>query len=156
MSKKTSKKTIPAAVEAPAPEVPAVEVPAVEVPAPEVIEPPAPEAILTQAEAAYGKEALDALLTSCETAEDFLKADFEPAVLEEIYRRLKPKAKVSMPKSTAQSPCKLVWHIASAMPGAKREAVIAECVAQGISPNTAKTQYQHWKKAGQVVGFQLK
>lgn len=137
--KKTSKKTIPA-VEAP--EV--IEAPAAEVPA------------QSDTEAAYGKEALDALLTSCETAEDFLKADFEPAVLEEIYRRLKPKAKVSMPKSTAQSPCKLVWHIASAMPGAKREAVIAECVAQGISPNTAKTQYQHWKKAGRVPAFQPK
>lgn len=141
MSKKTSKKTIPAAIEAPAPEA---------------IEQPTPEATPTQAEVVYGKEALDVLLTSCETAEDFLKADFEPAVLEEIYRRLKPKAKVSMPKSTVQSPCKLVWHIASAMPGAKREAVIAECAAQGISPNTAKTQYQHWKKAGQVHAFQPK
>lgn len=153
MSKKNPKTQ---KLESPAIEVPAIEVPAVEAPAPEVIEPPAPEAILTQAEAAYGKEALDALLTSCETAEDFLKADFEPAVLEEIYRRLKPKAKVSMPKSTAQSPCKLVWHIASAMPGAKRETIITECVAQGISPNTAKTQYQHWKKAGQVPAFQPK
>lgn len=150
MSKKTSKKTIPAAIEAPA-----IEVPAIEAPAPEVIEAPAPEApAQSNAEAAYGASALDALLTGSQ--EDFLKADFEPAVLEEIYRRLKPKAKVSMPKSTAQSPCKLVWHIASAMPGAKREAVVAECVAQGISPNTAKTQYQHWRKAGQVPAFQPK
>lgn len=146
MSKKTStKKTAPAAIEP--------EVPAVEVPAPEAA--PAPEApAQSDAEAAYGASALDALLTGSQ--EDFLKADFEPAVLEEIYRRLKPKAKVLMPKSTAQSPCKLVWHIASSMPGAKREAVIAECAAQGISPNTAKTQYQHWKKAGQVPAFQPK
>ena len=142
--KTTSKKTAPVA--AIAPEVPAtlevIEQPVAEVPA------------QSDAEAAYGASALDTLLTGSQ--EDFLKADFEPAVLEEIYRRLKPKAKVSMPKSTAQSPCKLVWHIASAMPGAKREAVIAECVVQGISPNTAKTQYQHWKKAGQVPAFQPK
>lgn len=147
MSKKTSKKTIPAAIEAPA----------VEAPAPEVIEQPTPEATPTQAEAAYGKEALDALLASSETAEAFAKADFEPAVLEEIYRRLKATKKInSAPLSTIKSPCKLVWHIASSMPGVQRAEVLAECVRQGVALNTAKTQYQHWKKAGEVPPFQPK
>ena len=48
-------------------------------------------------------------------------------------------------ESTAQSPTKLVWHIADEMKGARRKDVIAECVKRGIAFYTARTQYQLWK-----------
>lgn len=44
--------------------------------------------------------------------------------------------------STAVKPTKKVWEIASSMPEASRKEVIAACVAAGIAPGTARTQYQ--------------
>lgn len=58
-----------------------------------------------------------------------------------------PKAPRAVPRSTAESPTKLVWAIADAMPGEKRGAVVAACIAQGIATGTARTQYQKWSKA---------
>ena len=42
---------------------------------------------------------------------------------------------------------KRVWAIADSLPGSARKDVIAACLAEGINVGTAKTQYQHWKKA---------
>ena len=40
-----------------------------------------------------------------------------------------------------------VWGIADEVGKADRNAIIAACVAQGINPSTAATQYSKWKKA---------
>lgn len=53
-------------------------------------------------------------------------------------------------KSDVASPTKLVWDIADSMPGAERKAVIAACVAQGVHPSTASTQFYRWQKAKNV------
>src|SRR5690606_34520288 len=50
-------------------------------------------------------------------------------------------------KSEIQSPTKLVWQIADEMAGADRKEVIAACVAKGVHPSTASTQYYRWSKA---------
>ena len=47
-------------------------------------------------------------------------------------------------ESSIERPTKAVWHIADEMKGAKRRAVIAECVSRGIAYYTARTQYQQW------------
>lgn len=51
-------------------------------------------------------------------------------------------------ESTAERPCKLVWHIADEMkaanPEVKRKEVLAECVKRGVAFYTARTQYQQW------------
>ena len=51
-------------------------------------------------------------------------------------------------ESTAERPCKLVWHIADEMkaanPEVKRKEVLAECVKHGVAFYTARTQYQQW------------
>lgn len=52
--------------------------------------------------------------------------------------------------SEIETPCSVVWDIASSMEGAKRKDVIAECTKQGIAFYTARTQYQLWKQAGKV------
>lgn len=50
-------------------------------------------------------------------------------------------------KSSAESPTKLVWEIASSMPTASKADIVAACVARGIHPSTAQTQYYKWAKA---------
>lgn len=40
-----------------------------------------------------------------------------------------------------------VWEIADGAGKADRNAIIEACVAQGINPSTAATQYSKWKKA---------
>lgn len=50
-------------------------------------------------------------------------------------------------KSDVESPTKLVWQIADEMVGASRKDVIAACVAKGVHPSTASTQYSRWNKA---------
>lgn len=40
-----------------------------------------------------------------------------------------------------------VWEIADGVGKADRNAIIAACVAQGVNPSTAATQYSKWKKA---------
>lgn len=51
-------------------------------------------------------------------------------------------------ESTAERPCKLVWHVADEMkasnPEVKRKEVLAECVKRGVAFYTARTQYQQW------------
>ena len=56
-----------------------------------------------------------------------------PAVKGEIVR-----------ESTVERPCKLVWHIAEEMVGARRKDVLAAAVARGVAFYTARTQYQLW------------
>lgn len=48
--------------------------------------------------------------------------------------------------STTERPCKLVWHIADEMKGAKRKQVIAEAERRGVAYYTARTQYQLWSQ----------
>lgn len=50
-------------------------------------------------------------------------------------------------KSDVESPTKLVWQIADSMPGATRKDIIAACVAKGVHPSTASTQYSKWNRA---------
>lgn len=57
-------------------------------------------------------------------------------------------------RSEAESPVKLVHRICTEMiPNAanvtkeQRKAAMDECIKQGVNPNTAKTQYYHWRKA---------
>lgn len=43
-----------------------------------------------------------------------------------------------------------VWAIADTVEGGDRKAIIDACVAEGINPATAATQYSKWKKAQQA------
>lgn len=49
-------------------------------------------------------------------------------------------------KSDVESPTKLVWQIVDSMPGATRKDIIAACVAKGVHPSTASTQYSKWNR----------
>lgn len=49
--------------------------------------------------------------------------------------------------SSAQKPTKLVHIIASEMPNASRKEVIEACIAAGVAPGTARTQYQAFYSA---------
>lgn len=51
------------------------------------------------------------------------------------------------PRSTVESPVAVVWRVAGEMVGASRKQVIAACVALGVNPSTAATQYHKWGKA---------
>lgn len=54
-------------------------------------------------------------------------------------------------KSSIQSPCQIVWEVASEMAakgGYTRKQVIEACMAKGVAYYTARTQYQQWKAAG--------
>jgi hypothetical protein len=51
-------------------------------------------------------------------------------------------AEVKEPKKVGST--KRVWQMADSMPGATRKEVVAACVAEGVNPGTARTQYQHW------------
>lgn len=69
-----------------------------------------------------------------------LEADAEG---EQISDETKKRARSEYGKGAS----KRVWAIADSMPGKARKDVIAAAVAEGINVGTAKTQYQHWKKA---------
>lgn len=74
--------------------------------------------------------------------------EFGPAIAEEAPKAA-PKRKIEVTnESTAERPCKLVWHIADEMkaanPEVKRKEVLAECVKRGVAFYTARTQYQQW------------
>lgn len=43
-----------------------------------------------------------------------------------------------------EGPVALARRVCNSMRGNPRKEVIAECVKQGINPNTARTQYQRW------------
>lgn len=51
---------------------------------------------------------------------------------------------LKMKKSKVEGPCRLVWDIASDMPGARRKDIIEKCVKAGVAYATARTQYQQW------------
>lgn len=53
-------------------------------------------------------------------------------------------------KSAIESPVAVVWRLASEMVGATRKEVIAACVALGVNPSTAATQFHKWGKRAAV------
>ena len=93
----------------------------------------------------------EALEESGETIEE-LKDDSHNAAMAQADRIANASMGVDALKprfSTCERPTKKVWHIADAMPGASRKAVMEECIRQGVSYGTARTQYQAWFKASQ-------
>jgi hypothetical protein len=49
--------------------------------------------------------------------------------------------------SDIATPSEVVFALADAMPGAKRKEVVDAAIAGGVTPNTARAAYQHWRKA---------
>lgn len=54
-------------------------------------------------------------------------------------------------KSEVDSPVKLVWDLCFNHPNAKRRDIVAMAIEAGVSLNTARTQYQYWRKAAGLV-----
>jgi len=54
-------------------------------------------------------------------------------------------------KSAIKSPVKLVWDLCFDHPKAKRRDIVNMAIEKGVSPNTAKSQYQYWRKASGMV-----
>lgn len=59
----------------------------------------------------------------------------------------KPAAEGGTPTAPVKGATARVWAIADTMPTADRKSIIEACVAEGINPSTAGTQYSKWKKA---------
>lgn len=55
-------------------------------------------------------------------------------------------------KSEVQNPVKLVWDLCFKHPKAKRRDIVNRAIEAGVSVNTAKSQYQYWRKASGMVG----
>lgn len=49
-------------------------------------------------------------------------------------------------KSTTLKPVAIVWGLCNANPGMARKDIIALAIQQGVTANTASTQYSFWKK----------
>jgi ferredoxin len=49
--------------------------------------------------------------------------------------------------SDIESPSDVVFGLADAMKDAKRKDVVDAAIAKGVTPNTARAAYQHWRKA---------
>lgn len=49
--------------------------------------------------------------------------------------------------SDIESPSEVVFGLADTMVGAKRKEVVDAAIAKGVTPNTARAAYQHWRKA---------
>lgn len=49
--------------------------------------------------------------------------------------------------STITTPSEVVFALADEMKGAKRKEVVDAAIAKGVTPNTARAAYQHWRKA---------
>lgn len=49
-------------------------------------------------------------------------------------------------RSDIESPSEVVYALADAMKGAKRKEVVDAAIAKGVTPNTARAAYQHWRK----------
>lgn len=47
----------------------------------------------------------------------------------------------------ARGPSELVFEIADEMKGAKRKDVVDAAISKGVTPNTARAAYQHWRVA---------
>jgi hypothetical protein len=94
------------------------------------------------------KDELDEELEKTPPTGDFI---FEP-VTESLWETEKPTKARGTPKggprekSSVLNPTKLVWKIADDMADKTRKEVIAACVAQGIHPSTAATQFSKWRK----------
>lgn len=54
-------------------------------------------------------------------------------------------------KSEVKNPVKLVWDLCFSQPKAKRRDIVNAAIEKGVSMNTAKTQYQYWRKAAGLV-----
>lgn len=63
----------------------------------------------------------------------------------------KGRAYTNREKSTVDSPVAIVWGLADADTSAKRKDIVEKAIALGVTPNTAKTQYQYWRKARGLV-----
>ncbi len=50
-------------------------------------------------------------------------------------------------RSLVENPVERVWAVCNEMRSAKRDDIIAKCVAEGINFSTAKTQYYAWRKS---------
>ena len=64
-----------------------------------------------------------------------------------LWRDPNALARPARAKSAIESPVAVVWRVAGEMIGAARKDVIAACVALGVNPSTAATQYHKWGKA---------
>lgn len=49
--------------------------------------------------------------------------------------------------SDVESPSELVFALADADPAAKRKDIVERAIAKGVTPNTARAAYQHWRVA---------
>ena len=49
--------------------------------------------------------------------------------------------------SDVETPSELVFGLADTMTGANRKEVVDAAIAKGVTPNTARAAYQHWRKA---------
>lgn len=54
-------------------------------------------------------------------------------------------------KSAIEHPVKMVWDLCFKHPKAKRRDIVTMAIEAGVSLNTAKTQYQYWRKASGMV-----
>ena len=55
-------------------------------------------------------------------------------------------------KSDIESPVKFVWDLCFKMGAkAKRRDIVSKAIEAGVSVNTAKSQYQYWRKASGLV-----
>lgn len=54
-------------------------------------------------------------------------------------------------KSEIKNPVKFVWDLCFDQPKAKRRDIVTKAMEAGVSPNTAKTQYQYWRQASGLV-----
>ena len=54
-------------------------------------------------------------------------------------------------KSEVKNPVKYVWDLCFKMPKAKRRDIVTLAIEAGVSANTAKSQYQYWRKASGMV-----
>lgn len=55
-------------------------------------------------------------------------------------------------KSEVKNPVKLVWDLCFEHRKLKRRDIVNMAIEKGVSMNTAKSQYQYWRKAEGLVG----
>ena len=97
------------------------------------------------------KPEIDAATWDAINRENLLVEPITPSLWSKGEDKPEPKARNASTgaraKSDVESPTKLVWTIADSMPGASRKDIIAACVAKGVHPSTASTQYSKWNRA---------
>lgn len=72
--------------------------------------------------------------------------EWGPAV-EKVRKSRAPKV-----RSSLVSPVKFMWDMLDAEPGLARKDAVRRGIEAGVSPNTAATQFQWWRKARGLVG----